>query len=97
MLRNKIWHFALRNHLEGSRLSQPLLALRAVLFPLDFLCAHRSYDPRTDVWNIHGVKYSGAALRMLAEADNVIYKIKREDSVITLMHLPKMETKELQP
>jgi hypothetical protein len=45
---------------------------------------HRGYHWPSNTWTIYGVRYSDKALRMLADSDGEIYKIKRDGSVVTL-------------
>lgn len=44
----------------------------------------RGYQYESDTWDIEGIKYTGAALRALAESQGEIYKITRTGDCITL-------------
>jgi hypothetical protein len=87
-MRNYIWKIATSKHPEGMILPWYLLAVRAILYPLDFFYWRMSrttgYDPMCDVWKIEGVSYTGAAMRALAESDGEIYKFKRTGDTLTV-------------
>ena len=87
-MRDRVWKFVTRKQPEGMLLPWWLLTVRAILYPLDFfywkLSRTRGYQLETDIWHIEGVKYSGAALRALANAQGEIYKITRTGDVVTL-------------
>ena len=87
-MREKIWSFARRNHPEGVFLSRPLMVLRALLFPLDFVrwwaWQSSGYDPTMDVWIIDGVKYSGEMLRLLSKSSGDLYRFHRQGDVILI-------------
>ena len=63
-MRDRIWQFATRNYPKGQRLTKPLLAIRAILYPLDFLYWRITkawgYQWETDTWIIDGVHYTPA-------------------------------------
>lgn len=87
-MRKFIWKLATKNHPEGYVLTRPLLLLRAILYPLEWFYWHmgktRGYQYESDTWDIEGIKYTGAALRALAESQGEIYKITRTGDCITL-------------
>ena len=90
-MRNKLWRWFARNHPEATILSGRLLIIRSILYPVDTLYWRHSvltgYQWDRDIWIIEGVKYSGAALRMFAESEGEIYRIKRTGSVLTVEQL----------
>ena len=87
-MRDLLWSFASKNHPEGMILTKPLLALRAILYPLDFfywkMSKAHGYQWESDTWNIEGVRYTGAALRALAKAQGETYQITRVGECVTL-------------
>lgn len=87
-MRNKIWKYAIKNYPEGVILTRWLMVVRAILFPLDTFCwrygSRHGYNPRYDEWRINGIRYTGAALRALAEAQGEIYRITRTGECVTL-------------
>lgn len=92
-MRDLIWRAALKNHPEGQILTLPLLALRVILFPLDFfywrMSETRGYCWRSNTWNIHGVKYTDAALRALADAQGEVFKVTRSGECVTLERIDR--------
>jgi hypothetical protein len=90
-MRNKLWKWATAKHQEGMILPRWLLVIRAILSPLDtfyWLYGSRNgYNPQYDEWRIHGVRYTGAALRALAEAQGETYRITRTGECVTLERL----------
>ena len=91
-MRKTIWLRVVKNVPEGSLLPWWALAARAVLYPLDFLFWYLStvpgYHPATDTWLIEGVRYSGAAMRGLAQAQGETYRVTRSGDVVTLERVP---------
>lgn len=87
-MRDSLWRYAIKNHPAGTILTGPLLALRAVLYPLDFfywkMSKTRGYQLESDTWIIEGVRYTGEALRALANAKGETYRITRTRGCITL-------------
>lgn len=90
-MRNKIWKFAVRNHPEGVILTKLLMTIRAILYPLDFfywrIGRSRGYQFESDTWNINGLRFTGAALRSLAEAQGETYRITRAGECVKLERL----------
>ena len=88
VMRKFIWKLATKNHPEGCILPPHLLMLRSILYPLDWFYWHmsktRGYQFESDTWNIEGIKYTGDALRALANAQGEIYKITRTGDCVTL-------------
>ena len=86
VIRSKIWRRAVKNIPEGPPLPWWALTARAVLYPLDFLFCplHMvpGYHPVTDTWLIEGVRYSGAAMRWLAQAQGETYRVTRSGDVV---------------
>lgn len=87
-IRQKLWVMASRKQQEGKRFPPWLLAIRAILFPLDFfywrMGQTRGYDLATDEWTIHGVRYTSAALIALARAEGEVYRVKKIGGCVTL-------------
>jgi len=87
-MRNAIWEFCCSRIPEGMILPWWALAIRAVLFPLDFfywrMSLTRGYQWQSDTWLIEGVTYSGRALRIFAKAQGQTYLVTRSGSVVTL-------------
>jgi len=73
---------------EGSILPLWALTLRWLLFPLDSaywaLDRTRGYQMRDDVWLIEGLRYTGAAMRMLADANGEVYRVTRDGDTVSL-------------
>ena len=73
---------------EGCELPRWLVAVRWVLLPIDTMFwrmeRQRGYQFERDTWMIGGVRYTGAALRMLAAAQGETYRITRMGEVVTL-------------
>ena len=88
-MRERIWEWVLRNHPEGTYLERRHLIIRWLLFPLDtfyYFKQNQVYDVRTDVWTIHGVKYTGHMMRVLTKADGV-YRFKYENNTVSITRL----------
>ena len=87
-MRNAIWEWARRGWPEGCILPWWLLAVRATLYPLEFLAWRLSrmhgWQWESDTYRLCGVNYTGAALRALANADGEVYRITRRGDVVTL-------------
>jgi hypothetical protein len=91
-MREAIWNWTRAGLPAGSILPWWALAVRAVLYPLDFLfwrmSKARGYCWETDTWNIWGVTYSSEALHMLAKAQGETYRVTRTGEVVTLERVP---------
>lgn len=87
-MRNKLWKWATAKYPEGMILPQWLLTIRAILYPLDFfywkMSESRGYQWQSDTWIIDGVRYTGDALRALAESQGETYRITRTGDCVTL-------------
>lgn len=87
-MRKAIWHLLRSRIPEGQILPTWAFALRAVLFPLEFLHWYMArasgYQFETDTWLIHGVRYSDRALHRLSKSSGEIYRIHRAGDVVTL-------------
>ena len=84
-MREKIFRWVLRNHPEGQALGTMKIIVRAILFPIQWLVrSSLAYDPVTDIWNIHGKKYTGKALYELANANGVIFKVSQVNGCTVL-------------
>ena len=90
-MRDLLWRFAVKNHPEGTILTKPLLALRALLYPLDYfywkMSKTRGYQIESDTWIIHGVRYTGAALVALSKAQGEVFRITRIGECVTFERL----------
>ena len=87
-MRKFIWELAVRKHPKGRLLIKPLLVLRSILFPLQsfYWQMHktRGYQWESDTWEIEGIRYTGAALRALAESQGETYKITRTGGCVNV-------------
>lgn len=87
-MRNMIWTAVRSKVPEGMILPWWALAVRAALYPLDFLfwrmSQTRGYQWQNDTWLIEGVAYSGTALRWLAKAQGEMYRVTRNGETVTL-------------
>jgi len=85
-LRDKLWELARRNHPEGELFSRPLLALRWLLYPLSTfywrMSLNNGYQYDSDVWVIHGVKYSDMFFADLSRSAGGTYTITNTNGVI---------------
>ena len=90
-MRNKIWKWLTRNVPEGCYLPRRLIAARAMLYPIEaarcMIMSNHPYQPLSDTWVIHGVRYSGRALVELANADGEAYRIRLVGDVVQLERL----------
>ena len=90
-MRNAIWDWLRSGVPEGSMLPWRALVARAVLYPLDTfywrMSRTRGYQLETDTWLIEGVRYSGVALRRLADEQERLYRISKVGDVVVL-HCP---------
>lgn len=91
-MRAAIWNWTRAQLPEGMILPWWALTVRAVLFPLDFMfwrmSRTRGYQWENDTWLIHGVRYSGMAMLMLAKAQGEIYRVTRTGETVTLELVP---------
>ena len=73
---------------DGCILPPWAVAIRWVLFPLDSaywtMSRTRGYQWQSDTWLIEGVQYTGAAMRLLANADGETYRITRDGGAVML-------------
>ncbi len=87
-MRDQFWKLVTAKHPEGMILPRWLIVVRAILYPLDTFYwrygSKHGYNPQYDEWRIHGVRYTGAALRALAEAQGETYRITRAGERVTL-------------
>lgn len=94
MRRLKIWNWILIR-MEPDQVSVLPLCLSliyALLFPLKALFWRvgkaEGYQAEKDIWNIYGVKYSGALFRNLAVGNNECFMVVRQgDDVIGIQRL----------
>ena len=90
-MRDKLWKLATAKHPECMILPRWLLVIRAILYPMEFfywqMGKTRGCQWESDTWNIYGVRYTGAALRALAEAQGETYRITRKGECVTLERL----------
>lgn len=82
-MRKTIWRAIRRNIPIGEVLPWWAIAIRAALFPIDFLYWRMSlsvgYQWKKDIWLINGVTYSGETLFRLSKAKGEVYRITRID------------------
>ena len=87
-MRDKLWKWATVKQPAGVILPRWLVVVRAILYPLDtfywWYGRQNGYNPQYDEWRIHGVRYTGDALRNLADAQGETYRITRSGEVVTL-------------
>ena len=87
-MRHSLWHLARLAIPAGELLPWWLLVIRAILFPLDFfywrMSLRQGYQVENNTWLIHGVRYSGNALRSLADAEGEIFRISRNGETMTI-------------
>ncbi len=87
-MRDMVWNAVRSKVPEGMILPWWALAVRAVLFPLDFFYWRMGnttgYQWQNDTWLINGVTYSGEALRWLAKAQGETYRVTRTGETVTL-------------
>ncbi len=87
-MRDAIWNWARRGVPEGRILSGWLLALRAALYPLEFLrwriSRSHGWQYESDTYIFDGVRFSSQAMRLLARGDGEVYRITRRGEVVTL-------------
>ena len=87
-MRDMVWNAVRSKVPEGMILPWWALAVRAVMYPLDFFYWRMSkatgYQWQNDTWLIEGVTYSGAALRHLAQAQGETYRVTRSGETVTL-------------
>ena len=96
-MRNKIWNVVRSKVPEGMILPWWALAVRAILYPLDFfywrMGQTRGYQWQSDTWMIEGVTYSSTALRYLAQAQGETFRVARTGETVTLERVHNAELK----
>ena len=94
-MRNKIWNVVRSKVPEGMILPWWALAVRAILYPLDFfywrMGQTRGYQWQSDTWLIEGVTYSSTALRYLAQAQGETFRVARTGETVTLERVHNAE------
>jgi hypothetical protein len=89
--RRRLWQWARRNHSDGDLLTPWLLAVRAVLYPIQFLRwranLSEGYQPSSDTWMINGVRYSARMFHYIAEAQGETFRITRDGETVSLERL----------
>ncbi len=87
-MKKYIWKLCTRAWPEGQILPFWALVVRAILYPLNTfywqMSKSRGYDWLTNNWNVDGVKWSGVALRHMASAQGVIFKITTTNGITTI-------------
>mgnify|MGYP001580351995 CR=1 FL=1 len=85
-MRDLIWTFLIRNREPGVVLPKWLLIIRAFLSPLQFfywyMNRNNGYQLETDVWLIHGIKYSNTSLKVISNSCGKTYKITRQNDTL---------------
>ena len=96
-MRNKMWNVVRSKVPEGMILPWWALAVRAILYPLDFfywrMGQTRGYQWQSDTWLIEGVTYSSTALRYLAQAQGETFRVARTGETVTLERVHNAELK----
>lgn len=95
-IRKKIWFNAIKNLPQGCFFSGWAIALRLVLFPVDTvstLAYERGYDIFTNVWHVHGAKFSEQAMLMMSASvgEGAWYKFTKNEHGIVIVHTEKRE------
>lgn len=87
-MRAAIWKRARRGVPLGQLLPVWLLAVRALLYPIEFLqwriTRWHGWQYETDEYRLYGIRFSQPAIRALADADGEVYRITRRGEVVTL-------------
>ena len=88
MMRGKLWRLARAKHPDRMILTRWLIVVRFLLYPVATIYFKmgetRGYQWEIDTWMIDGVRYSGGALKMLANAQGETYRITRSGECVTL-------------
>jgi len=91
-MRDRLWELVRKRVPEGMILPRWAMAVRAVLYPIDFFYwragTSRGYQWDSDTWLIEGVRYSGQSLRWMAKAQGETYRITRTGETVTLERVP---------
>lgn len=89
--RSMLWAWLRSNQPEGVILPKRLIVARAVLFPIEFfLWRARIYDPSTDIWNFHGIRFTTSALQEISNREGRLLRVvKIEGGVVHLESLPE--------
>lgn len=87
-MREKLWKLATRKQPDNTLLPGWLLAVRAILYPKDFIfwqaTKARGYSWPENSWRINGAKFSARVLRQLADARGEYYRVGRDGEWVTL-------------
>ena len=87
-VRYHLWHFLCRNREEGTLLPKRLLFCWAILFPGDFifyqLGKRRGYDPASDCYIAHGVRFHSNFLFMISHQEGMCFKVTKKNGAICL-------------
>ena len=87
-MRERLFRWLASSHPEGQVLTRPLMLTRVALFPIKWLVwRSEPYDFQTDVWTIHGQKFSGEMLYMLAKSAGARVEIRQQNGCTTLIVL----------
>lgn len=90
-IKNLLWQYARSNIPEGQILPRWALAVRAVLFPLQFfywrMSGHIGYQWDRDVWLIDGICFSGSSLCNLAASNGRIYEFLIQGDVLIIQEV----------
>lgn len=91
-MRESIWQFARRGVPLGQILPAWLLAVRAAIYPIEFLqwrlTRWHGWHYESDEYRLYGIRISQSVVRALAESDGEVYRITRHGEVVTLERLP---------
>jgi hypothetical protein len=92
-MRDKIWARVRKNIPVGQILPKWAIAVRAILFPLDFffwrMSQVKGYQWETDTWLIEGVHYSNEVFRSLADSAGELYQVRREGKIVVFECISK--------
>lgn len=87
-IRDYIWDVLMSKHPEGCVIPDHLLIIKAFLFPIRFLryilSVNHGYDFISDIWNIHGIKFTGDALRSIAKSQGDVFKVSSKYGCIII-------------
>lgn len=90
-IRDHIWDIFVSRVPEGCIIPKPLLVIKSILFPIGFLryilSINHGYDWRSDIWNINGVKYTGKALRSIANSQGEIFRVIKKGEYVEMVRV----------
>lgn len=95
-VRKRIWFNAVKNLPQGCFFPRWAIALRLALFPVDTvstLAYKRGYDIFTNVWHVHGARFSEQAMLIMSASigEGAWYKFTKNEDGIVIVHTEKRE------